>query len=87
MTPTTPRNEGRDPTVDTMNAKLSAIEQTWQGASAAERRDYLDELAEMAVTLQQVTGAQAANAQWLTRRLHRVIRHINDDTSPLGQPR
>jgi len=81
MTPTTPPNEGRNPTVETTNARLSVIEQTWQSASAGERRGYLVELAEMAVTLEQVTGAQAENAQWLIRRLQRVMRHINDDTS------
>ena len=81
MTPTTPTSEGRDPTFETANARLSVIEQTWQGASAGERRGYLVELAEMAVTLEQGIGAQAENAQWLTRRLQRVMRHINDDTS------
>jgi hypothetical protein len=56
---------------------LSVIEQTWETASAAERLGYLDELAEIAGTLKHVTGPQAEDAQWLTRRLHRVVRHIN----------
>jgi hypothetical protein len=64
-------------TVDAVNVRLSVIEQTWQAASAAERLRYLDELAEMAGILEHVTGPQAEDAQWLTRRLHRVIRHIN----------
>jgi hypothetical protein len=66
-------------TVEAANARLSVIEQTWQAASAAERLGYLKELAEMAGTLGQVTGPQAENAQWLTRRVHRVVRHINHD--------
>ena len=66
-------------TVEAANVRLSVIEQTWQAASAAERLNYLEELAEMAHTLGQVTGAQAENAQWLTRRIHRVVRHINHD--------
>ena len=40
--------EGDDMTVDAVNVRLSVIEQTWQVASASERRGYLDELAEMA---------------------------------------
>jgi hypothetical protein len=66
-------------TVDAMNVRLSEIEQTWQAASTSERLGYLDELAEMAGTLELVTGPQAEDAQWLTRRLHRVVRHINQD--------
>jgi hypothetical protein len=31
----------------------------------------------MAGTLELVTGPNAEDAQWLTRRLHRVVRHIN----------
>ena len=68
-------------TVDAMNVRLSVIEQTWQAASASDRLGYLDELAEMAGTLEHVTGPQAEDAQWLTRRLHRVVRHINQDPS------
>ena len=55
------------------------IEQTWQAASAAERPGYLDELTGMAGALEHLTGPQVEDAQWLTRRLHRVIRHINQD--------
>jgi len=66
-------------TVDAVNVRLSVIEQTWQVASASERVGYLDELAEMAGALELVTGPQAADAQWLTRRLCRVVRHINQD--------
>ena len=66
-------------TVEAANVRLSVIEQTWQAASAAERLGYLDELAAMAGTLGQVTGPQAENAEWLTRRLHRVVRHITHD--------
>jgi hypothetical protein len=66
-------------TVDAVNVRLSVIEQTWQAASASERLVYLDELAEMADTLELVTGPNAEDAQWLTRRLHRVVRHINRD--------
>ena len=56
-------------TVEAANVRLSVIEQTWQAASAEERLGYLDELAAMAGTLGQVTGPQAENAAWLTRRL------------------
>jgi hypothetical protein len=66
-------------TVDVVNVRLSEIEQTWQAASASERLGYLDELAEMAGALELVTGSQAEDAQWLTRRLRRVVRHINQD--------
>ena len=69
-------------TVEAANVRLSVIEQTWQAASAAERLGYLDELAAMAGTLGQVTGPQAENAEWLTRRLHRVVRHITHDPGP-----
>ena len=68
-------------TVDAVNVRLSEIEQTWQAASASDRLGYMDELAEMAGTLEHVTGPQAEDAQWLTRRLHRVVRHINQDPS------
>ena len=66
-------------TVDAVNVRLSVIEQTWQAASASERMVDLDDLAEMAGTLELVTGPNAEDAQWLTRRLHRVVRHINQD--------
>lgn len=72
-------------TVDAVNVRLSEIEQTWQTASASKRLGYLNELAEMAGALEQVTGPQAEDAQWLTRRLHRVIRHINQH--PAGTDR
>jgi hypothetical protein len=68
-------------TVDAVNVRVSEIEQTWQAASASERLVYLDELAEMAGALEQVTGPNAEDAQWLTRRVHRVVRHINQDPS------
>jgi hypothetical protein len=71
-----------DMTVDAVNVRLSVIEQTWQAASAPERLGYLNELAEMAGTLEHLTGPQADDVQWLTRRLHRVIRHINQDRPP-----
>jgi hypothetical protein len=70
-------------TVDAANVRLSVIEQAWQASSATERLGYLDELAEMADTLGQITGAQAENAQWLTRRIQRVVRHINHDPGQL----
>jgi hypothetical protein len=73
--------EGDDMTVEAVNVRLSVIEQSWQAASASERRGYLDELAEMAGPLQHVTGPQAEDAQWLTRRLRRVVRHINQDSA------
>jgi len=69
-------------TVDAANARLSAIEQTWQAASNAERLGYLNELTEMARDLEQITGAQAEDAHWLTRRVHRVVRHMNHDPKP-----
>ncbi len=72
-------DEGDDMTVEAANVRLSVIEQTWQAASAEERLGYLDELAAMAGILGQVTGPQAENAEWLTRRLHRVVRHITHD--------
>ena len=69
-------------TVEAANARLSVIEQTWQAASNTERVGYLNELTEMARNLEQVTGPQAEHAQWLTRRVHRVVRHINHDPDP-----
>jgi hypothetical protein len=72
-------DEGDDMTVEAANVRLSVIEQTWQAASAEERLGYLDELAAMVCTLGQVTGPQAENAEWLTRRLQRVVRHITHD--------
>jgi hypothetical protein len=69
-------------TVQAANARLSVIEQSWQEASNAERLGYLDELTEMARILEQVTGPQAEHAQWLIRRVHRVVRHINHDPGP-----
>jgi hypothetical protein len=68
-------------TVDEVNARLSVIEQTWQAAAASDRLAYLDELAEMAGALEQATGPQAEDAQWLARRLRRVVRHINQDSA------
>jgi hypothetical protein len=55
------------------------IEQTRQVAFASKRLDYLGRLAEMAGAHELVTGPQAADAQSLTRRLCRVVRHINQD--------
>jgi hypothetical protein len=69
---------GGEMTLEAANVRLSVIEQTWQGASGAERLDYLEELAEMVGTLGQVTGPEAEHAQWLTRRVQRVVRHINN---------
>ncbi len=69
-------------TVEAANVRLSVIEQTWQAASAEERLGYLDELAAMAGTPRAGHGTARENAEWLTRRLHRVVRHITHDPGP-----
>jgi len=39
----------------------------------------LEELAEISRDLDRLTAERAANAEWLTRRLNRVVRHIQQD--------
>ena len=66
-------------TVDAVNVRCSEIEQTWQAASASGRLGYLDELAEMAGALEQMTGSQAA-----TSTRSRTV--LTTSPKPEGQP-
>jgi hypothetical protein len=66
-------------TVEAANARLSVIEETWQRAPEPERMRDLEELAEISRDLDRLTAERAANAEWLTRRLNRVVRHIKQD--------
>ena len=68
-----------DMTVEAANARLSVIEETWQRAPEPERMRDLEELAEISRDLDRLTAERAANAEWLTRRLNRVVRHIKQD--------
>ena len=66
-------------TVDAVNVRFSEIERTWQAASASGRLGYLDELAEMAGALEQMTGSQAA-----TSTRSRTV--LTTSPKPEGQP-
>ena len=63
--------------VETMSRRLSVIEQTWKEGSPTECTGYVEELAVISTGLGQVTGPEAERAEWLTRRLNRVVRNIN----------
>lgn len=63
--------------VETMSRRLSVIEQTWKEGSSTERTGYVEELAVISTGLEKVTGPEAERAEWLTRRLNRVVRNIN----------
>ena len=62
--------------VETMSRRISVIEQTWKDASRTGRDGYVEELSEISNGLGHVTGPEAERAQWLTRRLNRVVRNI-----------
>lgn len=62
--------------VETMSRRISVIEQTWKDASQVGRDGYVEELSEISTGLGHVTGPEAERAQWLTRRLNRVVRNI-----------
>ena len=66
-------------TVDAVNVRCSEIEQTWQAASASGHLGYLDELAEMAGALEQMTGSQA-----VTSTRSRTV--LTTSPKPEGQP-
>jgi hypothetical protein len=67
--------------VETMSRRISFIERSWQDAAVETRAGYVDELNEISSGLGRVTGAEAERAEWLTRRLHRVVRKIGDTDS------
>jgi len=62
--------------VETMSRRISTIEQTWKEASQDGRAGYVEELSVISTGLGAVTGPEAERAQWLTRRLNRVVRNI-----------
>ncbi len=64
-------------TVETMSRRISVIEQTWKDASQVGRAGYVDELSGISTDLNAVTGPEAERAEWLTRRLNRVVRNID----------
>jgi len=68
---------GERVSVEIMSRRISAIERTWQDATSETRAGYVSELSEISSGLGRVTGAEAERAEWLTRRLHRVVRKIN----------
>ena len=63
--------------VETMSRRISVIEQTWKDATVVGRAGYVDELSEISTGLGHITGPEAERAQWLTRRLNRVVRNID----------
>jgi hypothetical protein len=63
--------------VETMSRRISTIEQTWKDASEVGRNGYVEELSQISTGLGQVTGPEAERAEWLTRRLNRVVRNID----------
>jgi len=63
--------------VETMSRRISTIEQTWKDASVGGRAGYVEELSEISTGLGNITGPEAERAQWLTRRLNRVVRNID----------
>ena len=64
--------------VETMSRRISVIERTWPDATTGVRANLVDELGQISTSLGIVTGAEAERAEWLTRRLNRVIRKIGD---------
>lgn len=63
--------------VETMSRRISTIEQTWKDATQVGRAGYVEELSQIAVGLVHVTGPEAERAEWLNRRLNRVVRNID----------
>jgi hypothetical protein len=62
--------------VETMSRRISIIEQTWKDSPQSGRDDYVEELAAISTGLMSVTGPEAERAEWLTRRVNRVVRNI-----------
>lgn len=62
--------------VETMSRRISIIEQSWKDASEVSRAGYVEELSEISTGLGHVTGPEAERAEWLRRRLNRVVRNI-----------
>ena len=62
--------------VETMSRRISTIEQTWKDATQTGRAGYIEELSEISTGLQAVTGVEAERADWLTRRVNRMVRNI-----------
>lgn len=62
--------------VETMSRRISVIEQTWKDESLVGRQGFVVELSEISTGLGNVTGAEAERAEWLRRRLNRVVRNI-----------
>lgn len=62
--------------VETMSRRISVIEQTWKDASSVSREGYVVELSEISTGLGNITGPEAERAEWLRRRLNRVVRNI-----------
>jgi hypothetical protein len=73
----TEMNRGETMSVETMSRRISTIEQTWKEASQVGRAGYVEELTEISTGLGHVTGPEAERAEWLTRRLNRVVRNID----------
>ena len=65
--------------VETMSRRISVIEQTWRDAPQDSRAGYVEELSEISAGLGHVTGPEAERAEWLRRRLNRVVRNIDAD--------
>ena len=63
--------------VETMSRRISTIEQTWKDATQDGREGYVEELSQISTGLESVTGPEAERAEWLTRRLNRVVRNID----------
>ncbi len=62
--------------VETMSRRISTIEQTWKDANPTGRAGYIEELSEISTGLLAVTGVEAERADWLSRRVNRVVRNI-----------
>ena len=62
--------------VETMSRRISTIEQTWKDATETGRADYIEELSTISTGLLEVTGVEAERANWLSRRVNRMVRSI-----------
>ncbi len=62
--------------VETMSRRISTIEQTWKNANETGRAGYIEELTEISTGLRAVTGVEAERADWLSRRVNRMVRNI-----------
>ena len=62
--------------VETMSRRISTIEQTWKEANDTGRAGYIEELTTISTGLQEVTGVEAERADWLARRVNRMVRSI-----------